>query len=140
MNEPAPIPADHAVVRTIEHADPSPVPENNWLWRRVFVFACTAVFCAHIWWLSSRTDDVQTLRETIRNDQGLIFLYALLYLAGASAEAIGRIVAAIRTSRKETVTQAPPPARITTPEATVTTPPGTSARLAEPRPPWERQP
>lgn len=108
-----------AVVHTIEHVDPSPVPESNWLWRRVYVFAVTALLCAHIGWVSMKVDDVATLRETIRNDQFLIMLFALLYLAGASAEVIGQIIASVRTSRKETITSAPPPSSIHTAEASV---------------------
>lgn len=126
---------DQAIVHTIEHADPSPVPESNWLWRRVYTFTVTALLVIHVYWTALRTDDIATLRETIRNDQGLIVLFALLYLAGASAEAIGGIIASIRTSKKETITTAPPPARIVTPEATVTTP--TAKPTIPDKPSWQ---
>lgn len=114
--------SDIATVKTVEYADPSPVPENNWFWRRLYVFVVTCLLCLHIGWITlTQIKDESVLREVIRNDQGLLMLYALLYLAGASAEAIANIVAAIRTSRKETTTTAPPPATIRTPEASVTT-------------------
>lgn len=99
--------SDPIVTHTIEHGDPSPMPETDWLWRRLYVWGVTAALAAHIFWTSLRTSDVATLRETIRNDQGLILLFALLYLAGASAEAIAGIVAAVRTARRETITTAP---------------------------------
>lgn len=128
-----------ATVHTIEHVDPSPVPESNWLWRRIYVFVVTALLCLHVGfttWL--RTNDVQTLRETIRNDQFLIMLFALLYLAGASAEAIGQIIASIRTSRKETVTSAPSPAVITTTPGGSTTVSEGATLTAQEKPPWRR--
>lgn len=117
-------------VRTIEHGDPSPLPENNWLWRRTYVFAVTALLCAHVWWTSGKTDDVYTLRMTIRNDQGILVLFALLYLAGATTERITELFAALRSTRKETRTFAPPPASVTTtPEGTTVDTPADDGRL-----------
>lgn len=104
---------ENATIRTVEHGDPSPLPENNWLWRRLYVFVVTALLCAHIAWTSHQTDDVYTLRMAIRNDQGLILLFALLYLAGATTERITELFAALRSTRKETTTTAPPPATLT---------------------------
>lgn len=107
---------DVATVKTVEFADPSPVPESNWFWRRLYVFVVTCALAIHIGWMTlTQIKDEKILREVIRNDQGLIMLFALLYLAGASAEAIGGIIAAIRTSRKETTTTATPAAAL--PEA-----------------------
>jgi uncharacterized membrane protein YfcA len=125
---------DQTVVRTVEHVDPSPLPENNWFWRRVYVFVVTALLCGHVGWLSLQTDDVVTLRMIVRNDQGLILLYALLYLAGASTEAIANIIASVRTTRRETITSAAPPSSITTPDVTVSTPPA-AGRASAPAPP-----
>lgn len=99
--------SDPVVTHVIEHGDPSPLPEPAWLWRRLYVWGASATLAAHIFWTSLRTSDVATLRETIRNDQGLILLFALLYLAGASAEAIAAIIGAIRTARRETITTTP---------------------------------
>lgn len=131
--------AANATVKTVEYTEPSPVPESNWLWRRTYVFVVTALLCAHVGWLTYRIDDIGSLREIARNSQGLILLYALLYLAGASAEAISSIVAAIRTARKETVTSAPPPAQITTSPAGRTTVEA-QPDAAQPKdgPPWRR--
>lgn len=95
-------------VHTVEHGDPSPMPENNWTWRRLYVFAVTCALCAHVAWTSQHVDDVYTLRMTIRNDQGLILIFALLYLAGATTERITELVAALRSTRKETITTAAP--------------------------------
>lgn len=108
-----------AVVKTVEHGEASNLPEIQWGWRRTYVFIVTGLLCAHVGWTSYHMTDVGTLRMTIRNDQGLILLFALLYLAGASTEAITKLFAAVRTTRKETVTSAPPPATIVTPQAVV---------------------
>jgi hypothetical protein len=135
-----------ATIHTVEHGDPSPVPESNWAWRRAYTFTVTGLLLAHVGWTSYRTSDVLTLRETIRNDQALILLFALLYLAGASAEAIGRIVASVRTSRKETITSAPAPATLTSSLSGSSVAAGeadgaasaTTAATVPDRPAWER--
>jgi len=114
---------DNATVRTVEHNEASALPETGWLWRRVFVFACTAVVLAMVWRVSERVTDVGTLKMTIRYLIFAVYLFALLYLAGASTEAITRLLAAVRTTRKETVSTAAPPATITTPDSKVETPP-----------------
>ncbi len=126
---------ENATVKIVEHLDPSPVPEANWFWRRVYTYLVTLVLVIHIGFTTwYRTSDVQTLREVIRNDQILLGMVLLLYLAGASAEAIAKIFAAVRTSRKETTTTAPPPSTITT------TTPASETKVETPPPAqgWER--
>lgn len=86
-------------------SEPAPIPEPSWFWRRIYVYAATVAFAAHVYWTSMRTTDPATLRMVIRNDQGLIVLFALLYVAGASTEAIARVIAAVRTHRTESVTE-----------------------------------
>lgn len=107
-------PAEPAVVKTVEHGEASDLPETNWLWRRVFTFALTAAMLLYAWRLSERVTDIATLRMALRYAFALLALLALLYLAGASTEAITRLLAAVKTTRKETVTSAPPPATLTT--------------------------
>lgn len=118
-----PVPA--VVATTVEYGEPSPQPELTWLWRRAYVFAVTAALCVHVAWLSHGLQG-HAVERIIRNDQFLIAGYALLYLAGASTEAIAKVVAAVRTSRRETTTTAP--------AAAVQAAPG----VTEDKPPWER--
>jgi len=98
---------DNATIHTVEHGEVSELPETNWLWRRVFTFALTVALVVYLWWLTGKISDVATLRMALRYAFGIIALLALLYLAGASTEAIARLLAAVRTTRKETVTSAP---------------------------------
>lgn len=93
--------------KTVEHGEASAMPEIGWLWRRLYIFPLTGALCWMIFTGALNTKDVPTLREIIRGDQILLALMMLLYLAGASTEAITRLVGAIKTSRKETVTEAP---------------------------------
>lgn len=76
-----------------------PKAESGWFWRRLYVYVVTAALCGHVLWLSLKISDAATLRVVIRNDQGLILLFSLLYLAGASTEAIAGLVAAVKSGR-----------------------------------------
>jgi hypothetical protein len=87
--------------------DRSPLPESRWIFRRIYVYGATLALAVHIFWTSLRTADVATLRETIRNDQGLILLFALLYLAGASTEAIAHLFASARGGAESPVSTNP---------------------------------
>jgi hypothetical protein len=132
---------DPSTIRTVEYGDASDLPEINWLWRRVFIFLLT-VWCAfHLWLTVRRIDDIGTLREVVRGDQLLIALLALLYIAGASTEAITRLVGAVRTSRKETIAEASPPTSIASHGTTITSTPAPTPApppVLPDRPPWER--
>jgi cytochrome bd-type quinol oxidase subunit 1 len=134
---------EQSTIKTVEYAEPSPVPENNWFWRRMFAFGFTVACFVFAWRLSERVEDIGTLRMALRYSLLGAAMMSLLYMAGASAEAIGRIVAAVRTSRKETVTHASPPTRVKTDQQTVETPPAdaeTPVQAASEAPPWERKP
>lgn len=121
-----------AEIKTVEYTEPSPIPEIEWGWRRAYSYVVTLALMGHVGWLSWRIKDERILAESMTLSQYILVIVLLLYLAGASAEAIGKIIAAVRTSRKETVTSAPAPARIVTPEAAVT-----SAAVPE-KPSWSR--
>lgn len=101
-----------ASLTVVEHGEASALPEIKWLWRRLFVFAATIFLCFHVWEATQRLD-AEALARTVRNDQILIGLFALLYIAGGTTEAIALLVSAFRTTKKETVTTAPPPAPAT---------------------------
>ncbi len=104
---------ENATIRTVEHGEPSALPETGWVWRRSYAFAVTFTMTVLAWRISERVEDIATLRLALRYAFWTILLMCLLYMAGASAEAITKLVSAVRTTRKETVTTAPPPATLT---------------------------
>ena len=91
-------------------ADPTaPLPESNWLWRRVFVFVASLILFGFKWWYAGALgnialstnpntprqailDSVHGLVGTIQRDQYLFGLLALLYLAAATTEQITHLV------------------------------------------------
>ena len=93
--------------KIIEYEQPSDLPEINWLWRRIFIFTVTYALLALVYWIVYRITDVGTIRMVAQYALILVGLFAMLYVAGASSEAITRLIGAIRTSRKETVTGDP---------------------------------
>ena len=135
---------ENAVVKTVEHTEASALPETGWLWRRVYAFAVTVAMTLLAWRISERIEDVGTLRLALRYAFWTILLMCMLYMAGASAEAITKLIGAIRTTRRETITTAPPPATLTsTPGGTkVETPPDADPAPVAPAdaPPWDRKP
>lgn len=104
---------ENATIHTVEHGEASELPELGWFWRRTFAFGFTVACLLFAWRVSERVTDVATLRMGLRMALGLAALMALLYMAGASTEAITKLFAAVRTTRKETLTTAPPPATLT---------------------------
>ncbi len=93
--------------RVITHEQASDLPETNWLWRRVFAFSVVGLLLYIVDWIVRHTMDIGILRMVAQDSLRLIGLAMLLYMAGASAEAITRLVGAVRTTRKETVTEKP---------------------------------
>lgn len=93
--------------KTVEHAEASDLPEVNWFFRRIYIFALTIALAWMVWHLSLRVTEPKILRDIIRVDQWLIALLAFLYIAGASAEGVVKLVAALKTTRKETVKTEP---------------------------------
>lgn len=91
-------------------ADPAvPLPESNWLWRRVFVFVSALILFGFKWWYAGALgnialstnpntprqaimDSVHGLVGTIQRDQYLFGLLALLYLAAATTEQLTHLV------------------------------------------------
>lgn len=111
-----------ATVHTVEHGEASEIPAARWVWRRWYVFALTAIAMGLLWRLTERVDDIVTLKMVAKylcwTVMGLVFVY----VAGATATDCVNMVSVLRSTRRETVTTAPPPAEIRTPEAVVTTP------------------
>lgn len=119
------------VTRTVEFTEASRLPDTSWLWRRVLVYVVTCAVLVFLWrlneWIIDPTEtkravDWATVRMQLRNSYLTLWLVLTLYCVGASMEELTRLVAAWKTSRKETVTTAPPPVTVrTTPEKTEVT-------------------
>lgn len=125
-----------ATVTTIEHGEASAMPEVNWLWRRVFVFALSICFCGLVWWIATRSSDIPTLREIARNSQWIILFCVFAYVMGASATDAVRLATALRSTRKETVTTAPAGAAAA-PDIVASAVAAAKAALQD-LPPWKR--
>jgi apolipoprotein N-acyltransferase len=95
------------VTKTTEHTEASALPELDWKWRRWFVFGLTVALVGLAWRVIEITPDVTTLRMVARYSLFLVALLAMLYIAGASAEGITKLVQAAKTTRKETVESRP---------------------------------
>jgi hypothetical protein len=104
---------DQAVIHTVEHGEASDLPENNWFWRRLFVWAVTVFASGMAFFISQRINDISTLRWALRFSFYTIWLCMVLYMCGATTERLTELMAALRSTRKETITTAPPPATIT---------------------------
>lgn len=95
---------DNATIHTIEHGEASDLPKVQWFWRRVFVFALTAVLCAIVWRLTERVTDIPMLHDVARISLGIIALLVFAYVVGATATDCVSLVSALRTTRRETLT------------------------------------
>ena len=109
-----------ATVRTVEHGAPSEIPSARWVMRRWYVFALTAIAMALLWRLAERIDDIVTLRMIARYLCWIVMGLVFVYVAGATATDCVNMISVLRSTRRETVTLAPPPAQIRTPDADVT--------------------
>lgn len=96
-----------STIKTVEYTTPSDMPEISWFWRRWYVFGVSAAAVGHIYWMSAYPSDTQNARQASLCDYALLTALVFFYIAGASAEGFVRLVGAIRTSRKETVTSTP---------------------------------
>jgi hypothetical protein len=90
--------------KVVEHGEASALPETSWMFRRLLIFVVTLAAIGSVWWVIGRLTDVATLRMVARYSLGLQALCLFLYVAGASATDVVRLVSAVRTARKETVT------------------------------------
>lgn len=93
-----------SAVHTVEHTEASAMPEVKWGWRRLYIFLVTAALLAPVYWVTYRTTDIETAKMIARYAMWLVGLYAMLYVAGSTSTDITGLVAAFRTTRKETIT------------------------------------
>lgn len=95
------------ITKTVEHTEASALPEVNWGWRRGFIFSVSYVLLAITWRVVEISQDIVTQRMIARYALALIGLALMLYVAGASAEQITKLIQAAKTTRRETVTTEP---------------------------------
>ena len=111
--------ADQATTKVVEHGEASRLPDTSWTFRRLLIFLVAIVCLFLTWQVLGRVSDVVTLRMIARYSLGLVALCLFLYVGGASATDVVRLVSAVRTTRKETLMSGPPPATAT-PEGVTT--------------------
>lgn len=92
---------------TVEHTEASILPEIDWGWRRFFIWFVTFAATALVYWITWRVQDVTTLRMIARYALLGVGFFSMLYITGASAEQVVRLVQAAKTTRKETTTEEP---------------------------------
>ncbi|MGA0604847.1 hypothetical protein ACO2Q0_02515 [Phenylobacterium sp. VNQ135] len=115
---------EQATVKTVEHAEASRLPEPQWFWRRWLIYGCTVaslvILSAVVWAVLRHVPPhLPTYQLIIRYSFYTVWAAVLLYGVGASVTDVAQLVSAVRTTRKETLTTAPPPVAIQTPAATV---------------------
>ena len=121
---------ESAMVKTLEHGEPSDIPSPSWRWRRVYTFALTALAMALVWRITERLDDIQTLKMVARYLCWIVMGLVFVYVAGATATDCVNMASVLRSTRKVTTSSGPPSATVT--EGRVETP--DDGEL----PPWER--
>ncbi len=120
----APSPAENATQTVVEHGEASNLPDTSWLFRRALIFLIALAAIASVFWVLGHVTDISTLRMIARYSLGLQAFTLFLYVAGATASDVVRLVGAIRTTRRETVTTAAPPASISASGAVIAAEPG----------------
>lgn len=93
------------VLKTVEHGEASELPKAAWRWRRVYAFLVTAALLYLVWLVVGRTVDVGTLREIAQYSLILVGLVTFVYVAGATATDVVQLVSAVRTTRRETISE-----------------------------------
>ncbi len=91
-------------------SDPAPLPrlaEISWRYRRLFSFGLVAACCWLVRAIIFRTEDPAVLKALALALCGLIALVTLVYVTGALATDIARIVAMVKTAR--IITEKGPP-------------------------------
>lgn len=96
------------ITTTVEHSEASRLPDPRWLWRRIllYVIAATAIYV--LVRFVDMVTDVATLRVMARYAFYTLWLALTLYCVGATVTDVAKLVAAFKTTRKETTTSAAP--------------------------------
>lgn len=111
-----------ASVKIVEHGDASRLPDPRWLYRRLVIYAVTAVMLWAVWrvvdWLVDpselkRAIDWPTVRLIVRYTFLTLWLVLTLYCVGATVTDVTKLIAAWKTTRRETTSTATAPAIIT---------------------------
>lgn len=100
-------PTTHKIV---EHGEASRMPDTSWTWRRILIFGVAGVGSYMLWRAANLVTDVGTLKVIIRYGFYTLWLALILYGVGATVTDLAKLAAAVKTTRKETVSTAPPAA------------------------------
>lgn len=104
-------PAASAPPVTVDPQDP--LPESNWKWRRLFIFALCAVLLGGVYWyVDTLADAALLLNETaikglitlLKMALYLVGLLVILYLIAPSAEQAGKWIATLSAWRSGVTT------------------------------------
>ncbi len=139
----------NATIKTIEHLEASRLPEPTWFWRRWLIYGVTvwtlslltASVCVLLW---IATHPAQAPPALVLNILSLLIRYSfytawaavILYGVGASVTDVASLASAVRTTRKETITTAPPPATLTSSASGATKVEAPAATIPE-KPSWK---
>jgi hypothetical protein len=111
-----------ATTRVLEHGEASSLPRpKRPFWRVVVVMLAVCVGLALAWFITMKVEDPRTLRHIAQLSLGLVYFSIFVFVADGSAQDVVHLVTAFKSTRKETVMSAPPPA-VATPEAVVSQP------------------
>jgi hypothetical protein len=80
--------------------EPVALPEVTWTYRRVYVYGRAIIFSALLAYLITKIADEGTLRTIALCLLGLKLVDAVLYMCGATATDITRLVKAVRPGRR----------------------------------------
>lgn len=109
MSDPAPV-----ETKVVEHVEASALPKpKRPFWRVVVVLLAVVAGLAIAFWVVGKTDDVRTLRLIAQWALGLVYFSLFVFVADGSAQDVVHLVTAFKSTRKETVMSAPPPATAT---------------------------
>lgn len=126
---------DTATVRTVEYGEASRLPDTSWMWRRLLIFMiCGGILVGmgYVLWEQPKLDSSTNL--FVRNGYYTLWLGLTLYGVGATVTDITRLFAAMRTTRKETISSGPPPATVTEGRVETVDPSVDPANYGGPRP------
>ena len=73
------------------------MPEVSWTWRRVYVFALTAICCAGVGFIISKLGDPKDLRHIADGLLLIIILLVLVYILGCTATDLRRLGVALES-------------------------------------------
>lgn len=97
-----------ATQKVVEHGEASRMPDTSWTWRRILIFGVAGVASYMLWRAADSVTDVSTLKVIIKYGFYTLWLALILYGVGATVTDLAKLAAAVKTTRRETVSTQPP--------------------------------